>query len=178
MQALESLRERLPEYARDTRLNLQTVLQAESLTVAQRWGVALAAAAASRNRALHRAILQAAREQGLEPGVVEDALAAASLMAMNNVYYRFRHLIGKPEYGDKPARLRMNRIVRPSSNKPDFELFCLVVSAIAGRESCMRSHERVVLQGGLTEDQVHDAIRIASTIHAAAVSLEVAEAEL
>ena len=36
----------------------------------------------------------------------------------------------------------------------------------------MRAHEKVVLEGGLTEDQVHDAVRIAATIHGAAVALE------
>jgi alkyl hydroperoxide reductase subunit D len=71
-----------------------------------------------------------------------------------------------------PARLRMQRIARPASNKVDFELFCLAVSAINGCETCMRSHEDVVLKGGLSEDQVHDAVRIAATVNAAAVAIE------
>jgi alkyl hydroperoxide reductase subunit D len=104
--------------------------------------------------------------------VVDDAMAAAALMAMNNVYYRFRHMIGKSSYSQMPARLRMQRIAKPLTNKPDFELFCLAVSAINGCEMCMRSHEEVVLQGGLSEDQVHDAIRVAATINAASVALE------
>jgi lipoyl-dependent peroxiredoxin subunit D len=104
--------------------------------------------------------------------VIDDALASASLMAMNNVYYRFRHMIGKPSYSQMPARLRMQRIAKPASNKVDFELFCLAVSAINACEACVRSHEAVVIQGGITEEQVHDAVRIAATIHAAAVALE------
>ena len=107
--------------------------------------------------------------------MVEDALAAAALMAMNNVYYRFRHLVGKPSYAQKPARLRMNRMAQPATNKADFELFCLAVSAINGCETCIRAHEQVVLEGGLTEEQVHDAVRIAATVHAAAVALEIAD---
>jgi alkyl hydroperoxide reductase subunit D len=171
MSSLEALRERIPDFARDTRLNLQSVLQADSLSTAQRWGVAVACAAASRHPELRDAVLDEARSQGVEPAVIDDALAASSLMAMNNIYYRFRHLVGKPVYGDKPARLRMNRIARPATNKVDFELFCLAVSAIGGCESCIRSHERVVTEGGLTEDQVNDAIRIASVVHSVAVSL-------
>ena len=54
----------------------------------------------------------------------------------------------------------------------DFELFCLAVSAINGCEAWVKSHEHVVLEGGLSEDQVHDAVRIASVIHAAAIALE------
>ena len=94
---------------------------------------------------------------------------------MNNVYYRFRHLVGKPSYGEKPARLRMNRLAKPATSKVDFELFSLAVSAINGCETCIQAHEKVVLEGGLTEDQVHDAVRIAATIHAAAVALEAGE---
>jgi alkyl hydroperoxide reductase subunit D len=168
---LESLRRRIPELAKDIQLNLQSVLGGGSLTPAQRWGVAVAAAAAARNPELRDAITEHARNEVGAP-VVEDALAAAALMAMNNVYYRFRHLIGKPSYSEKPARLRMNRMVRPATNKTDFELFSLAVSAINGCENCMTAHERVVIEGGVGEDGVHDAIRIAATVQAAAVALE------
>ena len=80
-------------------------------------------------------------------------------MGMNNVLYRFRHLIEKPSYGDRPARLRMNRLVKPAGSKTDFELFCLAVSAINGCGTCMQAHEKVVLAGGLGEEQVFDAVR-------------------
>lgn len=173
MSAVEALRARFPEFARDIKLNLQSVLEPGTLTPAQRWGVAVASAAAARNRQLLDAVLSMGRAEAGD-AVIDDALAAASIMAMNNVYYRFRHMIGKEVYGTKPARLRMQRIAKPATNKPDFELFCLAVSAINGCETCVRSHEAVVLQGGLSEDQVHDAVRIAATMHAAAVSLELA----
>jgi lipoyl-dependent peroxiredoxin subunit D len=168
---LEELRGTISEPARDIKLNLQSVLQQGSLTPAQRWGVAIASAVAARHPELRDALISEARKE-IEISVVDDALAAASLMAMNNVYYRFRHMIGKPSYSQMPARLRMQRIAKPVTNKPDFELFCLAVSAINGCEMCMRSHEEVVLQGGISEDQVHDAIRVAATVNAAAVALE------
>jgi alkyl hydroperoxide reductase subunit D len=172
MSELETLRSALPEAAKDIKLNLQSILQVESLSAAQRWGVAVASAVASRHAALQKAIVEQARSE-VEPSVIDDAFAAAALMAMNNVYYRFRHMIAKPSYSEKPARLRMNRIAKPATNKADFELFCLAVSAINGCEMCVRSHEEVVTKSGLSEDQVHDAVRIASTIHATAVSLEI-----
>jgi len=175
MSQLETLRETIAEPMKDIRLNLQNVVAAGgALEPAQRWGVALASAAAARHPELTRAVLQAARaEVGAE--VVDDALAAAALMAMNNVYYRFRHLIEKPSYTDMPARLRMTRIARPATNKADFELFCLAVSAINACEACLRAHEEAVLSAGLTENHVHDAVRIAATLNAAAVSLELTE---
>jgi alkyl hydroperoxide reductase subunit D len=172
MSELERIRQSLPDLARDVKVNLQAVLDTSTLSSGTRWGVAVAAAAAARHPALREAIVREARAAAGDP-VVEDALAAAVIMAMNNVYYRFRHVIEKPVYSEKPARLRMNRIAKPATNRVDFELFSLAASAINGCEACVRAHEHAVLEGGLTDDQVHDAIRIASVVHAAAVALEV-----
>lgn len=171
MSALEALRDRISEPARDIRLNLQSVLQPGSLTPAQRWGVAIASAIAARNPELRDAIISEAGAE-IGPEVIDDARAAAALMAMNNVYYRFRHMVGKPSYSQMPARLRMQRIAKPATNKADFELFCLAVSAINACEACIRSHEEVVVKAELSEEQVHDAVRIAATVNAAAVALE------
>ena len=169
--SVEALRATIPDVAKDIKLNLQSVLQPGALTPAQRWGVAIASAVAARNTALRDALIaDAASEVGGD--VIDDAVAAAALMAMNNVYYRFRHLVGKPSYSQMPARLRMQRIAKPLTNKADFELFCLAVSAINGCEMCIRSHEEVVLKGGVSEEQVHDAVRIAATVNAAALSIE------
>ena len=172
MSALESLRAQFPDAAREIKLNLQAVLQTSVLSPAQRWGVALAAALAARNPELARAVRSEA-EQHAGAGVVEDAQAAAALMAMNNVYYRFRHMIGKPSYSAMPAKLRMNRLMQPATAKVDFELFSLAVSAINGCEMCLRAHERALLEGGLGEEHVHDAVRIAATIQASALALKV-----
>ncbi len=173
MASLEVVRGELADAHKDTRLNLQAVLEGGSLTPEQRWGVAVASAYAVRNDRLKEAILNEAKKALTNPEpVIEDARAAASLMAMNNVYYRFRHMIGKESYSTKRAGLRMNRLAQVLTNKVDFELVCLAVSAIKGCEMCMQAHEKVVLEGGLSEDHVHDAVRIASVIHAAAVGLE------
>jgi alkyl hydroperoxide reductase subunit D len=174
MSALEALRNTLPDAARDIKLNLQSALEQSSLSPAQRWGVAVASAVAARNPLLRAAVLADARAQ-VTPAVLDDAFAAAALMAMNNVYYRFRHFMDKESYQTKPARLRMNRLVKPAADKTDFELFALAVSAINGCQSCVTAHEKVVLDGGLTEDHVHDAVRIAATINAAAIAIELTE---
>ena len=173
MASLEVVRGELADAHKDTRLNLSSVLESSSLTPEQRWGVAVACAYASRNDRLKEAILEEAKKALPNPEpVLEDARAAASLMGMNNVYYRFRHMVGKESYSTKRPGLRMNRMAQVLTNKVDFELVCLAVSAINGCEMCVQSHEKVVIDGGLTEDQVHDAVRIASVIHAAAVGLE------
>lgn len=175
MSAIPTLLESLPELARDTRLNAGSVLSGGSLTPSQRWGIAVACAVTLRHVALRDAVLMDARAELGEAAVavIDDGNAAASLMAMNNVYYRFRHLVEKEAYTQKPARLRMNRLAKPSTNRVDFELFCLAVSAVNACATCIQSHERVVIEGGLTEEQVHDAVRIAAVLSAAAVSLSV-----
>jgi lipoyl-dependent peroxiredoxin subunit D len=171
MEALDALRAAIPDVAKDIRLNVSAVMKGGALTEVQRWGVAVASAIAARNPRLREAVLADAG-RAAPPEVVDDARAAAAIMAMNNVYYRFRHMVGKPIYSEKPAGLRMNRLVQPATNKVDFELFSLAVSAINGCEMCIRAHEKAVIDGGLTPDHVNDAVRIAATMQAAAVALE------
>lgn len=159
--------------ARDLWLNLQATLLGEnSLSEGQRWTIALASAASTSPR-LARLLAPHARTL---PGVYDDARAAAAIMAMNNTYYRFRHVVGKDSYSKKPARLRMNRLATPTTSKADFELCCLAVSAINGCEACVRAHEAVVIEAGLTEDHVHDAVRLASVVRAMGQALESAAA--
>jgi alkyl hydroperoxide reductase subunit D len=167
MSGLEVIREGLPEAMRDIKLNLQAVMQVATLSSAQRYGVAIATAASARDALLRDALIADARGE-IEPGVIEDAIAAAALMAMTNVYYRFRHLVGKPSYTEMPARLRMNRLAHPAASKLDFELFALAVSAVNGCETCVKAHERVLVAGGITEEQIHDAVRLAAVVHATA----------
>jgi alkyl hydroperoxide reductase subunit D len=174
MENVNTLRESMPDAARDIKINLESVLTPAALNLAQTWGVALTSAYTARNERLTQAVRADAKAAGVDETVLDDAKAAAILMGMNNVYYRFRHLIGKETYSQKPARLRMQRISKVASNKVDFELFCMAASAINNCESCIKSHESVVIAGGLSEDQVHDAVRIAATIHAAAIALETA----
>ena len=171
MKHVDALREQIPDHARDLRLNLSAVLSESSLTAAQRWGVAVASAGAARRRDLLDAIVSDARAE-VGDAVVDDGLAASALMAMNNVFYRFRHLVGKEEYGKLPARLRMNRLAKPATTRVDLELFSLAASAIHGCEVCVKAHERTVLDGGLTEQNVHDAVRIAAVVHGVAVTLD------
>jgi lipoyl-dependent peroxiredoxin subunit D len=175
METLHRIREALPEAAKDIKINLGNVLQPGALNQAQVFGVALASAYTSRNAELVTALVAEARTADVSAGVFEDAKAAAVLMGMNNVLYRFKHVLGKDDYQQRPAKLRMQRLAQVATNKADFELFCLAVSAINNCQTCMASHEASVLQHGLTADHVWDAVRIASTVNAAAIGLEVAE---
>jgi len=171
---IDALLERVPAYARDLKLNLTNLLQQPELTPQQTWGTALACAMAARNDDLLAAVAQQARQQ-LPETVFAAAQAAAAIMGMNNVYYRFQHLCSNERYKTIPARLRMQVIRSHGSDPIDFELWCLAVSAINGCAACVDSHERVVREKGLTEEAVAAAIRLAAVIHALAAVLEAEE---
>ncbi len=129
MATLDTIRDAIPDYARDLKLNLGSVLAttgAPGLTEKQIWAVALASAIASRYAPFTRDIESLAVPH-LDAAYVNGARAAASIMGMNNIYYRFLHLVEDPEYAQMPARLRMNVIGNPGIDKQDFEL------AVAGR---------------------------------------------
>jgi alkyl hydroperoxide reductase subunit D len=174
MMTLDTIRDSLPDYARDLKLNLGTVLTppgAPSLTEKQIWAVALSSAIAARNVSFARAIEQLAAPH-LGASDVSAARAAAAIMGMNNIYYRFLHLVEDAQYKQLPARLRMNVIAQPGIDRIDFELCSLAVSAINGCGSCVASHERQIREHGLTREAVQSAVRIASVVHAVAGVLE------
>jgi len=174
MTTLETIRDSLPDFARDLSLNLGSVLAptgAPGLSETQIWAVALASAIASRNAAFTRDI-EALAASHLDAAHAKAAHSAAAIMGMNNVYYRFLHLVGDAEYAQLPARLRMNVIGSPGIGKADFELLSLAVSAINGCGMCIESHEKQLRQHGLTREAVQSAVRIAATVHAVARVLE------
>ncbi len=168
--SLETLVAGLPDYARDLRLNIGTLAHEPALSAQQRGGTFIAAAIAARNAALIGAVTREFAPT-LSAEALSAARAAAAIMGMNNVYYRATHLLGG-DYPNLPARLRMNVIGRPGVEKVDFELWSLAVSAINGCEMCVRSHEQMVRQGGLTQEQVQAALRIAAVVHGVAVVLD------
>ena len=173
MENIVELLSRLPEEAKDIRINAKRVLAAEeSLDREQTWGTALTAAYFIRHPELSAAILADAKAAGVSEAVLEDAKAAASIMGMNAIYYRFRHLMHSEAYNQRPANLRMMRMQQVASSKVNFELFSIGPAALAGCEMCLKAHEAAVKHGGLNEDQVHDAVRISAVLHGVAVALD------
>jgi alkyl hydroperoxide reductase subunit D len=169
--SLETIKNRLPDYAKDLKLNLSSLLSDNVLTEQQRWGTLLATALAARNQDLVAAVAADA-VQHLSPAALSAAKAAASIMAMNNIYYRFTHLASDPDYATMPARLRMNVIANPGVDKADFELWSLAVSAINGCGKCIDAHDQVLRKAGVSREAIQQAVRIASVVHAVAATLD------
>ncbi|MCH2037637.1 MAG: carboxymuconolactone decarboxylase family protein [Rickettsiales bacterium] len=171
--SIQSIRSQLPEYAKDTKLNLGKLVsgdEVEGLSVNQAYGIALASAYATK----HTDIINAVTDQvsdTLSEDEINAAKAAATIMGMNNVYYRFVHLASDKDYGKMPAGLRMNVIGKPGIDKVDFELYSLAVSAINGCGMCIDAHVHEVVKGGVSKQGVQSSIRIASVLAAAAQAL-------
>lgn len=169
--SLQALRDQLPDYARDIKLNLGALAAEPALSEKQRAGTFIASALGARNPDVAAAVL-AEFAPRLEAKELAAAQAAAAVMGMNNVYYRFLHLVENEEYGKLPAKLRMNAMATHGIPKADFELWCLAVSAINGCGMCIESHEKVVRKDGMTAEQVQAAVRIAAVVNAAAAVLD------
>ncbi|HVU30825.1 MAG TPA: carboxymuconolactone decarboxylase family protein [Sphingomicrobium sp.] len=165
--SLKQFAETLPDYAKDIRLNVGSILS-DQLTGAERKDALLLACAHGSG---YKPLVEATEAEvaGRLPETVANAArAAAAVMAMNNVYYRFVHLVANPEYGKMPARLRMNAIGSHGIAKEEFELMSLAVSAMNGCGMCIDSHERVLLEHGVKPDVIQSAVRIAAVMKALA----------
>ena len=167
MMSLKQFADTLPDYAKDLRLNLGSILSDQPLGEERKLALLLACAHGSGYRPLVAAA-EAEAEGKLSDEVADAARGAAAVMAMNNVYYRFVHLTSNAEYGTMPARLRMNIIGSHGIAKADFELFSLAVSAMNGCGMCIDSHERVLLEHGVKSETIQSAVRVGAVMKALA----------
>ena len=165
--SLKQFAETLPDYAKDLRLNLGSILTDQLTGEERKLGLLLACAHGSGYRPLVAAA-EAEVAGKLSEQFANAARGAAAVMAMNNVYYRFVHLVANLEYGTKPARLRMNFIGQHGIEKVDFELFSLAVSAMNGCGMCIDSHERILLEHGVKSNAIQNAVRVAAVMKAIA----------
>lgn len=169
--SVNDLARTLPDFAKDLRLNISSVMNEPSLTTQQKYGLLVACAHATGYGALISAA-EAEAQEHLSEAALDAAKAAAAIMAMNNVYYRFVHLASNKEYGTLPARLRMNVIGAPGIEKADFELFSIAVSAINGCGMCIDAHEKVLRDHGVPTATIQNAVRIAAVVNAVAKTLQ------
>lgn len=169
---LDGVIENLPSYAKDLKLNFSTVVRQQTdLTEQQLWGAVVASAVASRNEQLIQAVLQDAANH-LTPEALEAAQGAAAIMAMNNVFYRFRHLTSNEKYSTMRSGLRMNVMRTHGIDPLDFELWATTVSAINNCGACVDSHEKSLREKGISEEKILAAVRIAAVVQAIAVVLD------
>lgn len=174
--SIEQLKNQLLESAKDIKLNLSAILTEEGspdLTKSQIGGVALASAYATKNLKLVESI-QSEVSDYLNEQEINAAKSAATIMAMNNIYYRFIHLVNDKSFSTLPAKLRMNVIGNPGIDKVNFELNCLAVSAINGCGMCIEAHTHELTKAGISKLAIQSSVRIAAVLNATAMGIDIA----
>lgn len=167
MDFLNALKERLPEHAKDIRLNLDGVIARSSLAPEDALGVALAAAFAAKSKPLVDAFKAA-----VPPAEGYAALTAAALMGMNNVWYPFVEMAGDDDLKTQRPELRMNAYATSGGvAKAKFEAYALAASIVGKCHFCVQSHYALLKEEGWTTQQLRDIGRIAAVVNAAALVL-------
>ena len=164
---LTLLEEGESRYLRDLKLNLASTLVSEHLSVKECALLGLSTAINNNNTLLTTFYTHYAGEQGATAAETAEAAGCASLLASNNVFYRFRHFTQKEKYSQIPARIRMQLMMKPVTGKEFFELMSLAISAVNGCEMCVNAHEDSLIKLGTTEERIFDAVRIASLVTSA-----------
>lgn len=167
---LDSIKNALGAYAKDIKLNLSSVLREapeSGLSMKQIAGIALSSAYATKDQDII-AGLAGEFSDHFEGQEMEAVKAATTIMAMNNIYYRFVHLTSGEDFARMPAGLRMNVIGNPGIEKVDFELYSLAVSAINGCGMCIDAHVAQLEKAGVSKSGIQHTIKIAAVVNAAA----------
>src|SRR5258708_1311031 len=168
---LQSIKDRIPDYAKDLRLNLDAVLNGWSLTPILAAGAALAEALAAKSPAICAALQD---DDVLDPTHAQAALTAAALMGMNNVWYPFVEMAADPELKTVRPELRMNAYANHGGvDRPSFELYALAASIVGKCEFCVQSHYRLLRENGFTPQQLRGVGRIAAVVNGVAQVLAV-----
>jgi alkyl hydroperoxide reductase subunit D len=163
MQWVDTLKEGLPEYAKDTKLNLDSVVKRSTLDPVEAQCVALAATFATGNSKLWTWI----SSQIVEPAETNAAITAASLMAMNNVWYPYVEMANDAQLKGLPAQLRMNAIAtHGGTTKARFEAYSLAASIVGKCHFCVSAHYDTLKKEGYSVEQLRDIGRIAAVMTA------------
>jgi alkyl hydroperoxide reductase subunit D len=167
MEFLEAIKARVPDYAKDIRLNLDGVIARSSLGADDALGVALAAAFAARSPDLVAAFKAAAPAT-----VAHAALTAAALMGMNNTWYPYVEMAQDEELKTARPELRMNAYASFGGvTRPQFEAYALAASIVGKCHFCVQSHYALLKKEGWTTQQLRDVGRIAAVVNATALVL-------
>jgi alkyl hydroperoxide reductase subunit D len=162
-QWVDQLKETIPDYAKDTKLNIDAVIKRSSLPVEEAEAVALAAAFAAGNSKFWTWI----HSQLADRKEADAALTAASLMAQNNTWYPYVEMADDPQLEGLPAQLRMNAIAtHGGTTKGRFEAYSLAASIVGKCHFCVKAHYNTLKKEGYSVEQLRDIGRIAAVITA------------
>ena len=160
---VDALKEQsIPDYAKDTKLNIDAVIKRSTLPVEEAEAIALAAAFATGNSKLWTWM----HSQLANRVEADAALTAASLMAQNNVWYPFVEMADDENLKGLPAQLRMNAIsTSGGTTKERFEAYSLAASIVGKCHFCVKAHYEGLKKMGYSVEQLRDIGRIATVIN-------------
>lgn len=162
--ALDLLEEGKSRYLADLKINFKNSFESEYLSKKEIALLGVSLAVNANNKILRAFFSDNARQEGSSVEEIAEAVACASLLSANNVFYRFRHFLNKEKYNEIPARIKMNIMARPVTGKEFFELISLAVSAVNGCEMCVKAHEASLIELGAREERIFEAVRLAAVI--------------
>jgi alkyl hydroperoxide reductase subunit D len=165
MEFINSIKELIPDYAKDIRLNIDGTIARSSLEGMDAVGVALAAAFAAKSRKIIDIILASG---ALSPEESNAAMTASALMGMNNVWYPYLEMADDADLKSQPAQLRMNAYANNGGvDKRRFEMYALSASIVGKCHFCVKSHFELLQKEGMSSTQLRDVGRIAAVVNAA-----------
>lgn len=162
--SLDALVDGDSRYIKDLRVNIKKTLKSDHLNKKEAALLALAVSANFKNETLKTFFRELAKEEEATEEEIGDATACASLLAANNVLYRFQHFVDNDSYSNMSAGIKMNIMAKPKLEKEFFEVVSLAISAVNGCEMCVKSHEKSLLKMDSSEERIFDAIRLASVV--------------
>ncbi|MGI8740512.1 MAG: carboxymuconolactone decarboxylase family protein [Gammaproteobacteria bacterium] len=166
MEFINIIKQAMPDYAGDTRLNLDGVVARSSLEGNDAAGVSLAAAFAARSKTIVDAIRDT---DALAPEELNAALSAAALMGMNNIWYPYVEMAEDKDLSSQPPQLRMNAYMTSGGvDRRRFEMYALAASIVGKCHFCVKSHYELLRKEGMSAQQLRDVGRIVAVINAAA----------
>ena len=174
---IANIKSKIGDFSKDARINFPKIFTedgSKDLSLTQIFSIALSIGYSLRNKDLVASIKEDGAEH-LDDAHITAAKSAASIMAMNNVYYRFIHLVGDADYGRMPAGLRMQVIMNSGIDKLTFELMSLAVSSINGCGMCMESHTKTLEKEGVSKTAIQSSIKIAAVMSAADQALAIGD---
>jgi len=160
MQWVDNIKAEMPEYAKDIKLNLDATIKRSTLGDMAEY-VALAAAFATGHHKLWTWI----HSEMTDEHEANAAITAASIMAMNNIWYPYVEMSKDIQLKNLPAQLRMNAIsTHAGTTKEKFEAYSLAASIVGKCEFCVKAHYDTLRKAGYTAEQLRDIGRISAVI--------------
>ena len=167
----DQLRDAIPDYAKDIKLNLSSLISNSEYEDELVYGCAYASSLSLGNESLITVFENECKER-FDSYFVDSIKSTVVIMTLNNVWYKYRDAMPSNEMKMAPQKMRVNVMAKHAGlDKILFESISLCVSAINGCTFCVKAHSEILLKNDNTKECIFNIGRIASVISAAAKAI-------